>query len=201
MRRDIPQGVTVSTSFFQVGLFSHLPPLLHPPVWIRLVQEGKANLLFTSVCSHNGATCSPRVVIHGSTETQRKLQTGCQPQKSYTWNMRQCVNTYRRSCTVYSFGRGLHRTSIYRISVDKIDEILFSISLEIFVLGFLWNFLTVCRSFLLTYFFFFFFFQMEKKFLKSESENHGMEKIEEMNVFEKIFISRTKEDRLLLRKI
>ena len=162
MRRDIPQGVTVSTSFFQVGLFSHLPPSFTPPVWIRLVQDGKANLLFTSVCSHNGATCSPRVVIHGSTETQRKLQTGCQPQKSYTWNMRQCVNTYRRSCTVYSFGRGLHRTSIYRISVDKIDEILFSIS---------------------------------------ESENHGMEKIEEMNVFEKIFISRTKEDRLLLRKI
>lgn len=70
--------------------------------------------------------------------------------------LRQCVNTYRRSCTVYSFGRGLHRMSIYRISVDKIDEILFSISLEIFVLGFLWNFLTVCRSFLLTYFFFFF---------------------------------------------
>lgn len=70
MRRDIPQGVTVSTSFFQVGLFSHLPPSFTPPVWIRLVQEGKANLLFTSVCSHNGATCSPRVVIHGSTETQ-----------------------------------------------------------------------------------------------------------------------------------
>lgn len=164
MRRDIPQGVTVSTSFFQVGLFSHLPPP-SPLVWIG-IREGKANLLFTSVCSHNGATCSPRVVIHGSTEMQRKLQTGCQPQKSYTWNMRQCVNTYRRSCTVYSFGRGLHRTSIYRISVDKIDEILFSISLEIFVLGFLWNFLTVCRSFLLTYFFFF--FQMKKRFLKTE---------------------------------
>lgn len=178
MRRDIPQGVTVSTSFFQVGLFSHLSPP-SPPRFGSVYRKVKR-----TCCLRECARTMARHVRRGW------LSMGRQKRRE----------SYRLDVSRKSHTRGICGSALILIDVRVPFIALDVVYIERRFIEYLsirqmkycfpypwrfssWDFCGIFDSMskLSGDLLFFFFFQMEKKFLKKrrveimeQRKNRGM---------------------------